>query len=66
MKEEFEMKDLGKTKFYLGLQIEHLRERIIVHQSNHTKRLLKRFRINKATLLSTPMVNKSLDVERDV
>ena len=26
MKEEFEMKDLGKTKFCLGLQIEHLRE----------------------------------------
>ena len=24
LKKEFEMKDLGKTKFYLGLQIEHL------------------------------------------
>ena len=66
MKEEFEMKDLGKTKFCLGLQIEHLRERIIVHQSNHTKRLLKRFCMNKATPLSTPMVNRSFDVERDV
>ena len=66
MKEEFEMKDLGKTKFCLGLQIEHLRERIIVHQSIHTKRLLKRFCMNKATPLSTPMINRSLDVERDV
>ena len=23
LKKEFEMKDLGKTKYYLGLQIEH-------------------------------------------
>ena len=65
MKEEFEMKDLGKTKFCLGLQIEHLRERIIVHQSNHTKRLLKRFYMDKVTSLSTPMVGRSLDVEKD-
>ena len=49
MKEEFEMKDLGKTKFCLGLQIEHLREGIFVHQSNYTKRLLKHFYIDKAT-----------------
>ena len=33
---EFEMKDLGKTKFCLGLQIEHLRGRIFVHQSIYT------------------------------
>ena len=65
MKEEFEMKDLGKTKFCLGLQIEHLRERIFVHQSNYTKRLLKRFYMDKATPLSTPMVGRTLDVERD-
>ena len=66
MKEEFEMKDLGKTKFCLGLQIEHLRERITVHQSIHTKRLSKCFGMDKATPLSTPMANRSLDVERDV
>lgn len=66
MKEEFEMKDLGKTKFCLGLLIEHLRERIIVHRSIHTKRLLKRFCMNKSAPLSTPTVNKSLDVKRDV
>ena len=24
LKNEFEMKDLGKTKFFLGLQIEHI------------------------------------------
>ncbi|CAA7034448.1 unnamed protein product [Microthlaspi erraticum] len=65
MKEEFEMKDLGKTKFCLGLQIEHFQDGIFVHQSNYTKRVLKRFYMDKATPLSTPMVNRSLDVEKD-
>ena len=41
MKEEFEMKDLGKTKFYLRHQIEHLRERVFVHQSNYTKKVIE-------------------------
>ena len=31
LKAEFEMKDLGKTQFYLGLQIEHLPKGILVH-----------------------------------
>jgi hypothetical protein len=31
LKIEFEMKDLGKTKFCLGLQLEHLHMSILVH-----------------------------------
>jgi hypothetical protein len=31
LKTEFVMKDLGKTKFYLGLQLEHLPEGVFVH-----------------------------------
>jgi len=31
LKNEFEMKDLAKTKFCLGLQIEHFENRIFVH-----------------------------------
>ncbi|AAG35096.1 hypothetical protein [Arabidopsis thaliana] len=65
MKEEFEMKDLGKTKFCLGLQIEHFQDGIFVHQSNYTKKILKRFNMDKANPLSTPMVNRSLNVEND-
>ena len=33
LKTDFEMKDLGKTKFCIGLQIEHLHSGILVHQS---------------------------------
>jgi hypothetical protein len=32
LKTEFEMKNLGKTKFCLGLQLEHLPTGILVHQ----------------------------------
>ena len=34
---EFEMKDLGQTKFYLGLQIEHLEYKILLYQSTYTQ-----------------------------
>ena len=38
LKNDFEMKDLGKTKNFLGLQIEHSPNGIFVHQSTYTKR----------------------------
>ena len=41
LKNEFEMKDLGKTKFCLGLQIEHLPNEILIHQSTYTKKSQK-------------------------
>ncbi|GJS17040.1 retrovirus-related pol polyprotein from transposon TNT 1-94 [Tanacetum coccineum] len=62
-KNEFEMKDLGVTKFCLGLQIEHLSNGIFVHQSNYTDKILKRFNMDKAHPLSSPMVGHSLDLE---
>ncbi|GKC06266.1 transposable element, partial [Tanacetum coccineum] len=65
LKNEFEMKDLGMTKFYLGLQIEHLSNGIFVHQSNYTDKILKRFNMDKAHPLSSPMVGRSLDQELD-
>ena len=38
LKNEFAMKDLGKTKFCLGLQIKHLPNGILVHQSAYTEK----------------------------
>ena len=37
----FEMKDLGKTKFYLTLQIEHFPNKVFFHQLLYTKKILK-------------------------
>ncbi|RVW17511.1 Retrovirus-related Pol polyprotein from transposon TNT 1-94 [Vitis vinifera] len=64
LKKEFEMKDLGKTKFCLGLQIEHFPNGVLVHQSTYIKKVLKRFYMDKAHPLSSPMVVRSLDVKK--
>ncbi|CAM8919718.1 unnamed protein product [Rhodiola kirilowii] len=65
LKREFEMKDLGRIKYCLGLQIEHLQSGILVHQSNYTRKIIKRFNMDKCNPLSTPMVVRSLDVNKD-
>ncbi|CAN4122529.1 unnamed protein product [Withania somnifera] len=59
------MKDLGKTKLCLGTQIEHLANGIFIHQSAYTEKILKRFYMDKTHPLSTPMVVRSLDVNKD-
>ena len=65
LKKEFEMKDLGKTRYCLGLQLEHLDSGILVHQSAYTEKILKRFGMDTAHSLSTPMVVRSLDTLKD-
>jgi hypothetical protein len=59
------MKDLGKTRFCLGLQIEHLPKGILVPQLTYTKKVLERFNMIKAHPLRTPMVVRSLDKNKD-
>ena len=41
LKKEFEMKYLGKTRYCLGLQIEHCSNDILVHQSTYIEKVLK-------------------------
>ena len=59
------MKDFGKTKFCLGLQIEHFPNGVLVHQSTYIKKVLKRFNMDKAHPLSFLMVVRPLDVKND-
>ncbi|KAM2844848.1 hypothetical protein COP1_027362 [Malus domestica] len=66
LKSEFEMKDPGKTRYYLDLEIEHCSDGILVHQSNYTQKVLRHFNEDKAKPSSTPMVVRSLDVKRDL
>ena len=63
LKKEFEMKDLGKTKFCLGSQIEHFPNGVLVHQSTYIKKKLKCFYMDQAYPLNSPMVVQSLDVK---
>ena len=37
LKKEFEMKDLGKTRYYLDLHIEHCSNGILIYQSTYIK-----------------------------
>ncbi|KAM2855266.1 hypothetical protein FF1_025609 [Malus domestica] len=65
LKSEFEMKDLGKTRYCLGLEIKHCSDGILVHQSNYTQQVLRHFNEDKAKPSSTPMVVRTLDTKRD-
>jgi hypothetical protein len=59
------MKDLGKIKFFLGLQLEHLPSVILLHQSTYTQKVLEKFNMNMYYPSKTPMVVRSLDLEKD-
>ena len=59
------MKDLGKTKYCLGLQIEHKSNGILKHQSTYVEKVLKQFNMDKAHPLSSPMIVRSLDAKKD-
>ena len=65
LKNEFEMNDLGKTKYCLGLQIEHKSNGILIHQSTYVEKVLNQFNMDKAHLLSSPMIVRSLDAKKD-
>ena len=65
LKNKFEMKDPGKTKFCLGLQIEHISNEIFIHQSTYIEKVLKHLHMDKAHPLNSPMVVRSLNVKKD-
>ena len=50
---------------HLGLHIEHYTNGISIHQLTYTEKVLKRFYMDKSHPLSTPMVVRSLDKNRD-
>jgi hypothetical protein len=54
------MKDLGKTKFFLGLQLEQLHTDILVHQSADAQKILEKFNMDKAYLSKNSHDHKSL------
>ena len=55
MQREFEMNMMGELKYFLGLQIKQQKDGILIHQEKYAKDLLKRFDINQAERISTPM-----------
>jgi hypothetical protein len=65
LKMEFEMKDLDKTKFCLGLQLEHLPMGILVHQLTYVQKILEKFNMDKTYPSKTPMIIRALENDTD-
>ena len=55
MQGEFEMSIIGELKYFLGLQITQQKDGILIHQKKYAKDLLKKFNMDKAKSISTPM-----------
>ena len=65
LRSDFEMKDLGMTRFCLGLELEHRESGILIHQSAYIHKMLRRFNMDKVHPVSTPMIGRSLDILKD-
>jgi hypothetical protein len=65
LKMEFEMKDLDKTKFCLGLQLEQLPTGILIHQPAYVQKVLEKFNMDKVYPSKTHMVVRNLEKDTD-
>nr|ABF97065.1 retrotransposon protein, putative, Ty1-copia subclass [Oryza sativa Japonica Group] len=55
MTKRFEMSMMGELKFFLGLQIKQLKERTFICQTKYLKDMLKKFGMENAKPIHTPM-----------
>lgn len=57
---------MGELKLFLGLQIKQTKESTFVSQTKYTKDLIKKFRMENAKGIGTPMpMNEHLDLNKD-
>lgn len=63
MSRKFEMSIIGELNYFLGLQIKQLKDGTFVSQTKHAKDLIKRFGMEDAKPIKTPMAtNGHLDL----
>ena len=55
MANEFEMSMIGELSYFLGLQIKQLKNGIFVSQGKYIKDMLKKFGMDEAKPIHTPM-----------
>ena len=55
MASEFEMSMIGELNYFLGLQIKQMKNGTFVSQGKYIKDMLKKFRMDDAKAISTPM-----------
>jgi hypothetical protein len=51
----FEMSIMGELKFFLGFQIKQLEDGTFLSQTKYTRDILKKFGMDKAKPIKTPM-----------
>ncbi|KAL6331646.1 hypothetical protein AAG906_011587 [Vitis piasezkii] len=64
MHSEFEMSIMGELNFFLGLQIKQLKEETFINKAKYIRDLLKRFNIEEAKTIKTPM-SSSIKLNKD-
>ena len=55
IRSEFEMSMMDELNFFLGLQIKQTSNDTMIHQQKHIKELLKRFEMESAKPIDTPI-----------
>jgi hypothetical protein len=66
MTKRFEMSMMGELTFFLGFQIKQLKEGTFICQTKYTKDMLKKFDMENAKPIKTPMpTNGHLDLNED-
>lgn len=55
MQTEFEMTDLGKLSYFLGMEFTYTTEGLILHQKKYAKELLKRFNMSNCNSAKSPV-----------
>jgi len=57
LKEEYEMKDLGELKYFLGIQVHRDKEQKLIHinQSSYNRTVLERFGMTNSKPANTPL-----------
>ncbi|GAU48601.1 hypothetical protein TSUD_179830 [Trifolium subterraneum] len=64
MQSEFEMSMMGELGFFLGLQIKQQEDGIFISQEKYVNDLLKKYKMNEAKIMSTPM-HPSTSLDKD-
>ena len=56
LSDEFQMKDLGDMKYYLGMHVERTADTLKLHQKEYVNKVVERFKKTTAEPVSTPSV----------
>lgn len=56
MKDEFDMTDLGKMKYFLGLEVQQKSDGVFICQRKYAREILQRFGMDESNSVQTPIV----------